>query len=279
MTDKPHIDPRGYKLEWIACKFLSVVWVQAQRKLHEGRAQEIAANFDPELLNPVRVTLPNGDGIYHICDGQHGKRAVEILWGPEEKVPCLVAPEGDPVRAAKLFLKMNTGRRPPDSIDKFKVSVTAQEKLQVAINRIVMRNTLKVDHPGAFDTIGAVAALEFVYTNCSAQVLDLTLNTCRLTWAGDRNAFTGPILKGVGVFLNEFASHIDHQRLRETTAKRWSPGSLLRDAKTAKDINGGSVHDAIVELLMSNYNRGLRGESGKVLKHKPAKDKPKDDDA
>jgi hypothetical protein len=262
------LEPRGYKLEWIACKQLSVVWVQAQRRLREDRAKEIANNFDPELFNPIRVTLPNGDGLYHICDGQHSKRAVEIIWGPEEKVPCLVAPEGDPVRAAQLFLRMNTSRRPPDKVDHFKVAVTAQEKTEVAVDRIVRKNGFHVEHGAAQDSISAVGALLFIYTSCSAKVLDMTLNEVRMVWPNDKNATAGPVLRGFGVFLNEFGSHLQHQRFREMTAKKWTPGSLIRDAKAGRDLHGGSTTEAMVALLIHNFNKGLR--TGTPLKRKQA---------
>ena len=117
MTDsiKERLDQGTFRLEWIACKYLSVVWVQAQRRYREERAREIAANFNPELFNPIRVTLPNGNGIYHICDGQHGKGAVEMMWGPEEKVPCLVAPEGDPGSRRPRTARGRTSSRTPSS--------------------------------------------------------------------------------------------------------------------------------------------------------------------
>jgi hypothetical protein len=268
MTTTTRLDTKGYKLEWIPCKQLSVVWVQAQRKLREERAKEIAANFDPDLFMPVRVTLPNGDGQYHICDGQHGKRAVELLFGADEKVPCLVAPEGDPVRAAELFLKLNTGRRPPDAIDHFKVAVTARMATEVAIDKIVRKNGFHVDRGQEKDKISAVSALINIYTTCSAKVLDQTLGEVRLTWPGDRNATQGPLLRGFGAFLNEFGTHLNKERFREVTAKKWTPGSLIRDAKGTRELHGGGTTEAFVSLLLSNYNRGARG--GTALKRKQA---------
>ena len=255
--------------EYIAIENLSVVWAQAQRPYKESRAREIAENFDPDLFDPLKVTKPNGDGIYHICDGQTRKGAVEMLWGPKEKVPCYVAPEGDPVRASEIFLKTNTGRRPPSKIDHFKVSVTAERKNEVAIDRIVKHHRYRVDGSSAHDAIPAVGALSFVFTVCGPQILDQTLGTLREIWGEDRNAVVGPILRGLGVFLNEFGSHLNHHRFVEVTKKKWTPGSLLRDAKAGREVHGGSTNDSIVQLLQSNYNRNLRG--GTPLKRKESK--------
>jgi hypothetical protein len=264
-----HLDQSSYRLEWIACKNLSVVWIQAQRPYKESRAREIADNFDPDLFDPLKVTKPNGVGIYHVCDGQTRKGAVEMMYGPEECVPCLVAPEGDPVRAAEIFLKTNTGRRPPTIIDNFKVSVTAQRPVECGIDRIVRHHHYRVESSNAQDAISAVGALRFVYTVCGPQMLDHTLRTIHDVWDSDHNAVVAPLLRGFGVFLNEFHTHIKYPRFVETTKKKYSPGSLLRDAKAARELHGGGVTDIIVQLLTTNYNRNLR--DGHPLKRKESK--------
>jgi hypothetical protein len=255
---------------YIAIKNLSVVWAQAQRPYKESRAREIADNFDPDLFDPLKVTKPNGAGIYHICDGQTRKGAIEMLWGSEQQVPCYVAEEGDPARAAEIFLKTNTGRRPPTTIDNFKVSVTALRKNEVAIDKIVKHHNYRVDGGGAQDTIPAVAALRHIFVSCSPQILDQTLGLLREIWPNDRNAVAGPMLRGFGVFLNEFGTKLGKTRFVEVTKKKWTPGSLLRDAKAHREVHSGSTTDSVVQLLTLNYNRHLpRGTA--PLKRKEAK--------
>jgi Family of unknown function (DUF6551) len=261
---------------WISCENLSVVWAQAQRPYKESRAREIADNFDPDLFDPLKVTKPNGDGIYHICDGQTRKGAVEMLWGPKQKIPCYVSQEGDPARAAEIFLKTNTSRRSPSSIDNFKVSVTAQRKNEVAVDRIVRHHGYKVDASSAHNSISGVGALLFVYIVCGPSVLNHTLSTLREIWNDDRNAVVGPMLRGMGVFLNEFAAHLNHQRLVEVTKKKWTPGNLLRDAKAHREVHGGTTNDSIVELLTLHYNRNLRGSAPLKRKERKAEEKEKE---
>lgn len=267
MTDgklqQTRFDESVFHTEWIPCKFLSVVWVQCQRKLREERVREIAANFDPELFNHVRVTLPNGNGIYHICDGQHGKAAVEMIWGPEEKVPCLIAPERDPAQAAELFIRMNTGQRPPTKIDHFKVSVTAKRPNETAIDRVVRQHGFHVDYPSK-RAISAVAALKYVY-NCGPKVLDRTLHYLDEIWRDDPAAVGGALLRGFGSFLNEFGDYLDPARFIDGT-KKWTPGTLVRDAKAMRETHGLQTTDAIVQLLLQKYNHGQR--PGKTLKRK-----------
>lgn len=256
MSTDHRLDQKDYHLEWIACKDLSVVWIQAQRKYREAEAKKIADHFDPELFDPIKVTLPNGDGKYHICDGQTRKGAVEILYGQNEKVPCLVAPEGDPVKAARMFLGTNTSRRSPSSIDNFKVSVTAQMPTEVAIDRIVRHHGYRVDSPGV-SAISAVSALKMVYATCGKMILDQTLRSIKDTWGDDRNAVAGPLLRGFGAFLNEYSSQIEYAKFTEIIGKKWTPGRLLQEAKTIRDLHGGSTVATIKQMLFAQYNRRI----------------------
>lgn len=244
-----------YEVVWIACKNLSVIWSESQRPFKPSRAKEIADNFDPDLLDPLKVTKPNGAGIYHICDGQTRKAAIEMKWGSEEKVPCHVSTEGDPVRAAQIFLRTNTSRRPPTAVDNFKVSVTARQPNEVAVDRIVRHHHFRVDSHGVPNAISAVGALLHVFTVCSPKVLDKTLQALRDIWADDHNAVVGPILRGFGAFLNEFGDKIDYPKFIETTKKTWTPGTLLRDMKVEREVRRMKSDHAVVQLLVKHYNK------------------------
>ena len=57
-------------IQWIPAKNLSVVWVQAQRPFVLKNAKNIADNFDKDMFGTLAVTLPNGQGIYHVIEGQ-----------------------------------------------------------------------------------------------------------------------------------------------------------------------------------------------------------------
>ena len=252
-----NLSAKQYKLEWIAVRNLAVVWPEAQRQFQEWWAKEIADGFDPAMFDPVKVTLPNGNGIYHICEGQHRARAVEMLWGPNETVPCLVAQETDPARAAEIFLETNTHRNHVNKIAKFKVAVTANRKIEVAIDRIVRHNGYRVEASHAQDTIGAVEGLKFAH-NKGAKTLDRTLRVLRDTWSGDVAAVTSPLIKGYASFICEFSSELDFDRLRECMAKKYTPGKLLIEAKAVKETLRITLTAAVVHILLTTYNRGIR---------------------
>jgi hypothetical protein len=253
------------KLQWIPVRNLAVVWTEAQRPYKEGWAKEIAEGFDPEKFDPVKTMLPNGNGIHHICEGQHRVGAMRILWGHDELVPCLVAQEADPARAAEIFLDTNTNRDHVSKIAKFKVSVVAQRKEETSIDRIVRHCGYRVEGSHSQDTIAAVDALKFVY-NKGARTLDQTLRIIRDTWGGDAAAVSSALLKGYGAFICEFSEGINQDRLREVIAKKYTPGKLVIDAKATKELLKCTSTAAVVHLLLRTYNKGL--PTNKHLKHK-----------
>jgi hypothetical protein len=257
------ISPSKFKIEWIHVRNLAVVWPESQRPYQEWWAKEIAEAFDPDLFDPVKVTLPNGNGIYHICEGQHRTRALEMWGGSNQMAPCIVAQESDPARAAEIFLGTNTNRNTVNKIAKFKVAVTADRAEEVAIDRIVKHNGYRVEGSHAQDTIAGVQGLKFAY-NKGPDTLDRTLRVLRNTWSGDAAAVASPLIKGYATFICEFSGDIDYARLRDCMAKKFTPGKALIAARGLKDSQRITLTAAIVYLLLTTYNKGCR----KPLKRK-----------
>ena len=265
MSDNEKISNQNYRIKWIPVRNLAVVWTDAQRKMHEPRVREIIAGFDPNRFDPIRVTLPDGNGIYHVCDGQKRVKAVGTMWGPDEMVPSLVdTEESCPARAAEIFLDSNSksSRQDVSAIDFFLVSVVAERKVEVAINKIVQHCGYHVDGSHKQDTIAAVEALRFVYRK-SPKVLDQTLRVLRDTWGGEYAAVRAPLIKGYGSLICEFSKQIDHARLRDAVKKSGSPGKLLNEAKSWKENFHTNMTEAVMQLLCRIYNHGL-GENKKL---------------
>jgi hypothetical protein len=250
------LDQSRFKLQWIQVDKLRVVWPDAQRPFKDWWAKEIAENFDPDQFTPVRVMLPNGHGIYHICDGQHEVRAAAMALGLDQQVPCIVAQESDPVKAAALFDNINSNRQRVSNIEAFKVRVTRRNQTEVAIDRIVRHCGFHVDASKAANAISAVSALNVVYTQYGAKVLDQTLTVIRVIWPDDTTATTGNILRGIGMLLVEHA-HADIARL-QSCMTGVSTATLVREAKTEREMQHVSVAAAIGHIIVSRYNKGLK---------------------
>lgn len=260
------------EIVYIPVKQLSVTWVQAQRPFNERWAKEIADNLDPDKFDPIIITKPNGENVYHIIEGQHRRRALEMYAekispgkGANEQAPCRIVADADPARAAEIWLGINQGRKAVKPIHGFKVAVVAGRDPEVAINQIVMVNGYRIDPEKAPDCISAVTALRTVYNLHGRATLNSLLKTLRLLWRGDPQAAAAPLLKGFGIFLHEFGAHLDNKRLVKI-GEKWSPYKLWQAAEARKQSSQERLDQAIAELVMREYNKGLRDTQ--KLRHK-----------
>lgn len=254
----------AHQTQWIQVKNLSIVWAKAQRDFNEKRADKIASEFDPDIFDDLVVTLPNGNGIYHVVDGQHRKAAIQKLFGDDEKVPCRVVNATEPSRAAAIFDKINTSRKAPSSVEKFNVRVTAGYETEVAISKVIKWLGYKIEHATADGTIRAVGALINVYKSFGLEVLKDSLIAIKGTWEKDRHATDGAIIEGFAILIGAHRGHLDWKRLREQTAQKFTPGRLLGHAKSDREIHGGTLPQAVARVLIRNYDQGLRtGRLGK----------------
>lgn len=261
------------EIVYIPVKQLSVVWVQSQRPYSQKWAKTIAEDFDPYKFDPLIVTKPNGEGVYHIIEGQHRRHALEMYAARsnpqtacDERAPCRVVEDADPARAADIWLGINGGRKAVSPINGFLVAVVAGREPEVTINGIVINNGFHVT-PGHYtNTISAVSALKTIYDRHGRMTLNNVLRTLRVMWKGDPAAVTSPMLRGFGIFIHEFGTHVDTRRLVIKVAARFSPHKLSEAAKTRKQSTIEKLDVAISELLLKEYNSGLKDKD--KLKHK-----------
>jgi hypothetical protein len=249
------------EVEWIPVKNISVVWAGAQRPYNDNWAKQIAKEFDPDQFDPVHVTLPNGNGIYHAVDGQHRRSAVEKLWGPNERIPCIVLNAHKPHEAARLFLEKSTNRKPLKVIERFRVRVTAQDARAVDIDRIARKYGYVIENGSSPKNLMCVAALEWAYSRFGAgKVLETTLQVLQATFGRDPHAVAGPLVRGYAAFLAEHR-HVNQERLKHTVHKRFeAPGRLLAAAKAHSEAMRVNGTEAVNQLLFGIYNKGCRKE-------------------
>lgn len=252
------IDRSTHTTQWIPAKNLSVIWAQSQRGLDRRHVENIVDKFNPELLDEVVVTKPNGREMYHVIDGQHRVAAVMDMYGENEKLPCRVLEEMDPQKAAKAFDLINSGRRKLGTIDKFLVRVTAEYKMETEIEQIVRWLGYRITSSPGSDTIRAVSALTRVYQHHGPEVLKEALMTIKTTWVDDPHAMEGAIIGGYGALLANHRSRIDWKRIREVVAKKYTPIKLLGRARYHKENAGGTLADGVYTELVNTYNHGIR---------------------
>jgi hypothetical protein len=256
-------------IQYIAVKYLSVVWVQAQRPYDANWSKKIAEDFDPDKFDPLIVTKPNGQGIYHIIEGQHRRHALEMfdkVNGGNAQAPCRVVADADPARAAEIWLGVNKGRKSVSAVHEFKVAVVAKREPETAINKIVRQVGYRISSTKAENGISAVTALKIVYNRHDAVTLKCVLEALRFIWGSDPKAVSGSMIKGFGIFLHEFHPYVEAARLKRQMNK-FSPFEFIVMAKTRSESALETVDESIAENLRREYNKGVKDPSRK-LHHK-----------
>lgn len=261
------LDPSKFETVYIPVKNLSVVWIQSQRPFSESWAKEIADNLDPDKFDPIIVTKPNGEGIYHIIEGQHRRHALEMYAarlsasgkGDDEMAPCRVVGDADPARAAEIWLGISEGRRSVRPIHGFKVAVVARREPEVTINSIVTKAGFRIsDESSKQWTVHAVAALKLIYNRHGDLTLRKTLDVLKQLWDGDPQSVAAPLLRGFALFIHEFGLHVDVRRLKARVADRFSPWKFKEGAEARRESTLEKLDQAIAEMLLREYNTGLK---------------------
>lgn len=263
-----------YEIEYIPVKNLSVVWVNAQRPYNAKWAKEIADNLDPDKFDPIVVTKPNGQGVYHIVEGQHRRHALEMYaakcnttgYGGNERAPCRVVAEANPARAAEIWLGINKGRKAIRPIAEFKVAVVAQREPELTIHKLVKKAGYRISDEASDGCIAAVAALKLVYNRHGEETLTNVLEMIKHLWGMNPHAVSSPMLRGFGIFLHEFGIHANKTRMRKM-AEKFDPWKFVEAAKVRRESTLERLDEALAELLMREYNKGLRDQESK-LRHK-----------
>ena len=267
INKEPTFDKSVHTTKYIAIRDLSVVWAQAQRPLDTKWSKKIADAFDDELFGELAVTLPNGNGKYHVIDGQHrvdayikaftSKDGVKPM---DDQVPCHVFNAANPVEAAKLFGKLNSMRKRPQPIDLFRVAVTAGTEPEASVHKILKSAGYKVSQAKHDSCIAAVAAPVAVYKTYGGDTLRFLLHIIQRIWGRDPDAVTANMIRGFGAFVAEWP-HADWNRLVDRISKAYTPGRFDGAAKALRDALGGTTADAVKERLRRSYNEGLTPRS------------------
>jgi hypothetical protein len=243
---------------FVAIKNLSVIWRQSQRKFQEAHAKKIADDFDTDKFDPPVITKPNGQGHYHIVEGQHRVWAAKHCFGENEQLRCRMVNAEDPARAAEIFLGINSGRKAIKPVERFLVAVTAKREPETTINRLVDKMGYRISASKSDYCISAVNSMIYVHDRQGYDMLHATLVLLSKSWQGDAAAFQGDMIRGYAVFINEFHAYMNVTRMADIIPKAFSPNQLVAAARLYSDQHKCPLLEAFSETLRAKYNRGMK---------------------
>jgi hypothetical protein len=250
----PSFSRKDHTLTWIAVGDLTVAWPEAQRALSERKAKNIAESFSPDLFGTLTVS-PVANGKYHVDDGWTRASAVRMLYGDNERVPCVIVPAGTAAAAARVFYEMNGQRSKPTAMERFITGVTGNYNDECAVKEIVDCQGLSVELAQRDGAISAVGSLLSIYRQYGEDGLRDVLMFIKDTWGKDSAGFNGYLLRGVALFLAQ-PEVTKTDKLAKKVSRKFTPGRLLGAAKASREAFGGSMPRAVAAIIQEAYAPG-----------------------
>ena len=231
----------------------------SQRALRNKKlAEEIAANFDKNLFNPIIVSYR--DGKWYVIDGQHRLYGAKKRFGDDYLMECKIIRGLTQPEESNLFVKLNSSSKPLQYADKAKGLYYGNDEATVNIYNICKNNGVELgiedDKRASTDgRITAVKALTDTYNKIGSKQTDRLVKLLNDTWDGKSTAFKQEMIKAVGVILSLYSKELNDTKFIKKLSKV-SPTDLVRMAKSDR-VTNAKIEAKIARIMVNNYyNKG-----------------------
>ena len=237
--------------------------LKVQREVDMNRVEQMAAKFQPHALGIITASR-RADGHTYCLDGGHRISAARMA-NYDGLIATRLFTDLTLSEEAELFLTLNRSR-PIMPIDRFKVRLTMEEPVAVAINDVLKRYGLHVEwaNNASLGTISAISTLEKIYFGACVRdkgeypdLVDKVIKALKRAYGenADRTTYSRGVLEGMGLFVATFGHKIDWDRLNYVL-EGTSPRQFVVQARTLRDAKarGGGLGKAAAEVLHQMYN-------------------------
>lgn len=254
---------RRPELEYIPVSKLTVDPEVQRNNLDERRVQDMAANFQLDLVGVLEVSRRT-DGTLHVLDGMHRSAAAKATGHGDLELPSLVHTGLSREREAQMFLGLNNAKS-VGAVDKFRVRVIAGNTAAREINQVLVEYGWTVKAGASDGYFMAVAAIEGVYNSpptfnrTRQEIVNKTIAVLTEAWGRHPDGVRSQIVTGVGSMLLRYGSSLDTVKL-VNSLKGYSggPRRLVADGQALRQYRRGRVGDAIAEILVRDVNKGRK---------------------
>lgn len=236
-------------LQWVRLDQMNVN-PQAQRALSQAWVDELAKQFDPDLMGFIHLSFR--DGWYYIIDGQHRQMAAVQYLGSDQQVQCHVYTGLTNQQEAQLFLDLNK-KKAQSPISKYKVSLTAGAPDECDVDRIVRALGITIGSSTQLEEITCITAILAVYRKNGPGALSFALRVIRDAYGYE--GFKREVISGLALVTKRYGSQIDEARLtkRLTTA---GLVTLKRRGRDLREVSGSPADQCYSCGIVEFYNRG-----------------------
>jgi hypothetical protein len=236
---------------------------EVQRSLDKRWVDARIADYQDQYLGVLAVS-DRGDGTFHVMDGMH-RRELTIAAGFGEKtLRCLVYKGLDRSDEAAMFRHLNN-KRNVQPLDKFRIRIIEADPIAVDLSTVLIGNGWKLSTSKGGGCFSSVTALEKVYMYAPGTPRE-KIDHCRMmievitaAWGHDSDGVRAEIVSGVGALINRYQGELDLAKLTsELGQSEGGPLVLVGRARSLRSIRGGTVGDALAEILVTLVNKGRR---------------------
>lgn len=248
--------------EWIPVAELDIDRAVQRSNFDRAKVERFVRNFNPAALGIITVSR-RSQIEQVIIDGMHRTETVRIVTTNEGKVLCHVFHGLTKAEEAQMFLDLNAGTQ-PSVLDKFRVSITAENETSLAIEKLVQAYGWTITTGRGNGTIQCVKALERIYKKsvkleAEPNLLQVGLLCITYAWGMNAQGAQAVILEGIAEVAAEYGDQLDITRLREQLRDYpGGPEGLHTDATTMARLRRGRVTMAVAEQLVDTYNKNLK---------------------
>ena len=228
--------------------------IRYQRKIKEADVERIVNNFDPRLVNVIKVS--HRDGKFYVFDGAHTLSALKRINGADTfLVDCKVF-RGLAFEDEAYLFALQTGESRDVAFNvRLRAFLISNSRDAVDFRDRTRRAGLQLaseSSTASQNTIAALSKAYRLYGNLGPQQYESALSLIRETWNGVAWSLTSYVLGGVAELLTEYGEELSRERFKK---KLVSVG--YEDIRNeAKRQMRGSSDVAHALALVKFYNRG-----------------------
>lgn len=227
-----------------------------QRYLDPARVNKIVREFNPNLVNPIKVSFR--DGKYWVIDGHHTMAVLKARNNNNDlPVDCKVFYGMTWLDEVNLFIEQNGISRAVNINDKLRAMMNSGDPEVTQMVKIAAKVGFVIDFKGSKgdNKIVALSTLMRAYSALTPEEYLDFLTLLKKTWNGSSDSLCREILQGTFVFYKTYKGKFNPKTFVNRLGKV-SPVAIIRDGKVSNAP--GAAKYARQILGYYNYNARTR---------------------
>lgn len=223
MTNSRREEKKVSQKQWSNFQYLNaglLKYADYQRGRREAKIESIIKNYNPNLVNPLKVSLR--DGQYWVYDGQHTLEAHRKMKGNNDfLIACIVHHGLTYEEEARLFALQDGESTKVGASDQVKALEEAKDEDTIAFLTATRESGFDII-PGRRlsrnGCIAAVAKAKECYKKLGDHEYRHILKLLKDTWDGEKWSVENTILAGMCLLLKTYGAEVDDNRFMKKMA-------------------------------------------------------------